>query len=168
MTAMSSTPLNGVRVLDLTRFPPGGYCTVMLADLGADVCRVLPPGAASNGLAVALGRGKRSLGLDLRHPRANEILLRLAAWADVLVESERPGVMDDRGFGYADAEAVNERLIWCSITGFGQDGPYAAYSGHDLSYIAHSGLLAAVRRDLPWYPEAILAIPTSGLMASVA
>lgn len=163
-----SAPLDGVRVLDLTRFPPGGYCTVMLADLGADVCRVVSPGARTNGLAIGLGRGKRSLALDLRHQRGNEILRRLACWADVLVESERPGAMGERGFGYAEAAVENPGLIWCSISGFGQDGPYATHSGHDLSYVAHSGLLAAVQRELPWYPEAILAIPTSGLMASVA
>ena len=161
-------PLSGVRVLDLTRFPPGAYCTVLLADLGAQVCRVDAPGAnpMAGGVGVGLSRGKMSVGLDLRHPRGNEVLRRLAGWADVLVENNRPGDMEKRGFGYPQAAAEHPRLIWCSITGFGQDGPYATRPGHDLTYTAHSGLLAAINPDLPWHPQSVLAVPLGAMMAA--
>ena len=160
-------PLHGVRVLDLTRFPPGGYCTVLLADLGADVCRLQPPNAGPGMLSVGLGRGKRSVAVDLRHERGVEVLRRLAAWADVVVETERPGAMDERGFGYAAASVELPSLVWCSISGFGQEGPYATASGHDLSYVAHSGLLTAIDPDLPWHPQTILSIPAASLLAAV-
>jgi crotonobetainyl-CoA:carnitine CoA-transferase CaiB-like acyl-CoA transferase len=161
-------PLAGVRVVDLTRFPPGAYCTLLLADLGAEVGRVDAPGndPAMAGVGVGLSRGKLSVGLDLRHPRGNEVLSRLAGWADVLVENNRPGDLEKRGFGYAHAAAEHPQLIWCSITGFGQDGPYATRPGHDLTYTAHSGLLTAVNSGLPWHPEAMLAVPIGSLMAA--
>ena len=103
--AAHAGPLSGVRVLDLTRFPPGAYCTVLLADLGADVCRVDAPGADPGGFGVGVGlsRGKRSIALDQRHDRGAEVLRRLAGWADVLVENNRPGAMEQRGFGYPQA-----------------------------------------------------------------
>src|SRR5271165_4478140 len=99
--ADDNRPLDGIRVLDLTRFPPGAYCTVLLADLGADVCRLDAPGSnpMMAGVGVGLSRGKRSVAVDLRHPQANDVLRRLAGWADVLVENNRPGDMDERGFG---------------------------------------------------------------------
>ena len=75
--------------------------------------------------------------------------------------------MDERGFGFADARAENPALIWCSISGYGQDGPYATHSGHDLSYLAHSGMLAALDPELPWHPQGILAIPVGALMAVI-
>ena len=161
-------PLSGVRVLDLTRFPPGAYCTLLLADLGAQVYRVDAPAAnpMAGGVGVGLSRGKRSVGLDLRHPRGNEVLNRLAGWADVLVENNRPGDMQKRGFGYPQAAAEHPRLIWCSITGFGQDGPYATRPGHDLTYTAHSGLLAAINPELPWHPQSVLAVPLGAMMAA--
>jgi crotonobetainyl-CoA:carnitine CoA-transferase CaiB-like acyl-CoA transferase len=163
-----SGPLRGIRVLDLTRFPPGAYCTVLLGDLGAEVYRLDAPNAnpMASGVGVGLSRGKRSVGLDMRHPRANEVLGRLAGWADVLVENNRPGDMEKRGFGYPQAAAENPRLIWCSITGFGQDGPYATRPGHDLTYTAHSGLLTAINPVLPWHPQTVLAVPLGAMMAA--
>jgi crotonobetainyl-CoA:carnitine CoA-transferase CaiB-like acyl-CoA transferase len=156
-------------VLDLTRMPPGAYCTVGLADLGADVIRIESPSAAGQPSRVvgqlSLGRGKRSATLDLRHERAGEVLLRLAGSADVLVENNPPGDLERRGFGYPQAAARHPRLIWCSITGFGQDGPYAAWPGHDLSYLAQSGLLAALSPDLPWHPSWMLAVPIGASFA---
>ena len=167
MTA--ARPLADVRVLDLTRFPPGAFCTVLLSDLGADVCRVETPGASPVmcGIGVGLDRGKRSIGLDLRHPRGLEVLRRLAGWADVLVENNRPGELDERGFGYSHAALDLPGLIWCSITGYGQDGPYAQQSGHDISYTAHSGLLSGVDPNLPWHPQLVIAIPLGAMMAAV-
>lgn len=161
-------PLSGTRVLDLTRFPPGAYCTVLLSDLGADVCRVDGPGADPRmvGVGTGLSRGKRSVAVDLRHPRGTEVIRKLAGWADVLVENNRPGDLEQRGFGYRHAAEEYPSLIWCSITGFGQDGPYARWPGHDLTYTAHSGLLGALAPDLPWHPQVVLAIPIGALMAA--
>jgi alpha-methylacyl-CoA racemase len=165
----ASRPLAGVKVLDLTRFPPGAFCTVLLADLGADVCRLEMPGASPlmAGISVGLGRSKRSVGVDLRNPSGAAILRRLAAWADVLVENNRPGELDERGFGYSHAAAELPGLIWCSITGFGQDGPAAQWPGHDISYTAHSGLLSGVNPALPWHPQQVMAIPAGASMAAI-
>ncbi len=168
MVDTDSRALSGVKVLDLTRFPPGQYCTVMLADLGAAVVRIDPPGwnPIYAGVGTGIGRAKRSVAIDLRHPSASSVLRRLAGWADVVVDNNRPGDLDDRGFGPRAAAAAFPSLIWCSITGFGQDGPYARFPGHDLSYTGHSGLLAAINPDLPWYPQVVLALPTAAMMAT--
>jgi alpha-methylacyl-CoA racemase len=160
-------PLTGVTVLDLAPLPPGSYCTVLLADLGADVIRVEPTTGRRYEGPVGLNRGKRSVAVDLRHPRGPQVLRQLAAHADVLIEHEPPGAMDERGFGYSHAAQELPALIWCSLSGFGQDGPYARWGGHDLSIAAHSGLLDAINPDLPWYPQQILPIPVGALMASV-
>ncbi len=163
----SALPLAGLVVLDLTRLPPGAFCTVLLADLGATVIRVESPKGRPFDGPIGLNRGKYSVAVDLRHPRGYEVLRRLVAHADVLVENERPGAMDERGFGYQQAAAEFPGLIWCSVTGYGQDGPYAQWSGHDLSFAAHSGLLSAVNPELPWNPQLILPIPVGAMMASV-
>jgi crotonobetainyl-CoA:carnitine CoA-transferase CaiB-like acyl-CoA transferase len=160
-------PLSGLRVLDLTRLPPGAFCTVLLADLGADVIRLESPKGRAFESPVGLGRNKRSVAVDLRHPRGYEVLRQLASSVDVLVENERPGVMEERGFGYAHAAEEMPSLIWCSISGYGQDGPYAEWPGHDLSYTAHSGLTASAAGGLPWYPQLILSIPMGATMAGV-
>jgi len=170
-------PLRGIKVLDLTRLPPGGHCTVALADLGADVIRLESPGAAGQPSLVVgqvgLSRGKRSATLNLRHARGTEVLTRLAGSVDVLVENNAPGELEGRGFGYPQAAERFPRLIWCSVTGFGQEGPYADRAGHDLTYTAHSGLLTALSPDLPWHPRAMLAVPlgamaaTSGILAAL-
>lgn len=161
-------PLAGIRVLDLGRFPPTAYCTALLAQQGADVCRVDAPGSKPGGAGIGVGLSarKRSVALDPRHPRRNEVLRRLAGWADVLVENSRPGDMDRRGFGYSHAAEELPRLVWCSITGFGQDGPYATWSGHDITYAAHSGYLAALDSDLPWHPEMMISVPVGAMMAA--
>lgn len=162
-----SRALSGVKVLDLTRFPPGQYCTVMLADLGADVVRVDAPGwnPMFGGVGTGIGRAKRSISVDMRHPRATEVLRRLGDWADVVVDNSRPGDLDERGFGPKTAAEEMPSLIWCSITGFGQDGPYARFAGHDITYTGHSGLLAAINPDLPWHPQLVLSLPIGALTA---
>ena len=163
-------PLQDIRILDLTRFPPGAYCTLLLADLGADVLRVDPPASAgrraTGAEGVGLSRGKRSITLDLRSAAGVEVLRRLAGAVDVLIENSQPGQMEARGFGYAQAAEASPSLIWCSVTGFGHDGPYAERSGHDLTYTAHSGLLTALNPELPWHPEAMLSVPVGGMMAA--
>jgi crotonobetainyl-CoA:carnitine CoA-transferase CaiB-like acyl-CoA transferase len=161
--------LSGIRVLDLTRFPPGAYCTVLLADLGADVVRVDAPGANAMlfGGSTGIGRGKRSVAVDFRHADYDGILRRLVAHSDVVVDNARPGSLDERGYGPKQATEEHPSLVWCSITGYGQDGPYASNPGHDLTYLAHSGLLSALY-ELPWHPQTVLAVPTGGLMAVAA
>jgi len=163
-------PLAGIRVLDLTLLPPGGYCTVQLADLGAEVIRVESPAQAGQRSLVigqvGLSRGKRSITLDQRKPAATEVLRRLAQASDVLVENAKPGSMAARGFGYRHAAEVAPRLIWCSITGFGQDGPNAEWAGHDLSYSGHSGLTAALSPSLPWHAGAMISVPIGAMMAT--
>ena len=123
---MTLNPLSGIRILDFTAFPPGAVCTVMLADLGAEVIRVESPaqkGARSLVIGqVAPSRGKRSITVNLRDPASSEILKRLAPSMDVVVENAKPGAMESKGFGYTQARAVNPKIIWCAITGFGQTG----------------------------------------------
>jgi crotonobetainyl-CoA:carnitine CoA-transferase CaiB-like acyl-CoA transferase len=139
--------LAGVRVLDLTRLLPGGFCTLLLADFGADVIKVEDMGAGDYARAdprsfAALNRGKRSIQLDLKSDAGRDAFLALAHDADVVVESFRPGVMDRLGVGWEVLRGVNERLVYCAITGYGQDGPLAARAGHDLNYLARTGVLA--------------------------
>ncbi len=149
-----SGPLHGVRVLDLTRLLPGGYCTQLLADLGADVIKVEQPGrgddvrstppftsTGESALHLVLGRGKRSITLDLKHAEGAELFRRLAVVSDVVVESFRPGVLDRLGLGRAELCALAPRLVFASITAYGQDGPYAGRPGHDINAQAYAGAL---------------------------
>jgi alpha-methylacyl-CoA racemase len=144
-------PLTGIRVLDLTRLLPGAFCTMLLADMGADVIKVEEPDRGDymrwtpplvEGQSVlfnALNRNKRSITLNLKSEPGRELLLRLAEHADILVEGNRPGVMQRLGLGWNVLHARNSRLILCSITGYGQDGPFAGRAGHDLNYMATAG-----------------------------
>jgi len=151
-----SGPLSGIRVLDFSRLLPGPFGTMTLADLGAEVWRVdgspdlltiLPP--VDGDVSVAhrqINRGKISISIDLKHPEGAATAKRLAAACDVVVEQFRPGVMDRLGAGYAALSAANPGLIYCSITGYGQDGPLRDRAGHDLNYLALSGLLSFAGR----------------------
>jgi crotonobetainyl-CoA:carnitine CoA-transferase CaiB-like acyl-CoA transferase len=154
MSEAGVPPLAGVRVLDLSRLLPGPYASLVLADLGADVVKVedrgggdylrwMPPLAGQqSGAFHALNRNKRSLALDLKAPEGPGVMLRLASRADVVLESFRPGVLDRLGVGWETLRQVNPRLVLCSISGYGQDGPYRAVAGHDLDYCAIAGVLA--------------------------
>jgi alpha-methylacyl-CoA racemase len=138
--------LAGLRVLDLSRLLPGGFCSLLLADFGADVIKVEDMGMgdyvrASPPQFFALNRNKRSMRVDLKTDGGREAFLRLAGGADVVLESFRPGVMDRLGVGYDRLRQENPRLVYCAITGYGQDGPYAARAGHDMNYLARVGLL---------------------------
>jgi alpha-methylacyl-CoA racemase len=138
--------LAGLRVLDLTRLLPGGYCTLLFADHGADVIKVEDTGAGDYARAdppsfASLNRGKRSVQLDLKSEGGRAAFLRLAAKADVVVESFRPGVMDRLGVGWDVLRAANPSLVYCAITGYGQDGPLRLRAGHDLNYLARTGVL---------------------------
>ncbi len=158
MTGSGSLALEGVRVLDLSRLLPGGFCSLLLADHGADVLKVedmgqgdyvrwAPPfvaGAAPSARSVpflALNRNKRSIRIDLKQDAGRELLLALVAQHDVVLESFRPGVLDRLGVGYETMRAVNPKLVYCAITGYGQDGPLRDRAGHDMNYLALAGLL---------------------------
>jgi crotonobetainyl-CoA:carnitine CoA-transferase CaiB-like acyl-CoA transferase len=144
-------PLTGIRVLDLTRLLPGPFCTMLLADMGADVIKIEDPDQGDymrwsppllNGQSVlfnAVNRNKRSVSLNLKSKAGLDLLLKLVDGADVMVEGNRPGVMKRLGLGWDVVHASNPRLIMCSITGYGQDGPFAARAGHDLNYMATAG-----------------------------
>ncbi|HEV8690388.1 MAG TPA: CaiB/BaiF CoA-transferase family protein [Ideonella sp.] len=151
MTATPHTaPLAGVRVLDLTRLLPGPMCTLHLADLGADVIKIEDTGAgdyAAPALRTLVQRNKRALRLNLKQPEGVAVLHALARQADVLVEGFRPGVMDRLGVGYETLAALNPKLVFCSITGYGQSGPYRDEPGHDLNYCALAGVSDQIGRE---------------------
>jgi alpha-methylacyl-CoA racemase len=150
--------LEDIRVLDLSRLLPGGFCSLLLADFGAEVLKVEDTGmgdyvrwsppyhegaddSAKSALFLALNRGKRSIRLNLKEEAGREVLFRLVREYDVLLESFRPGVMDRLGVGYERLRQENPGLVYCAITGYGQDGPYTARSGHDMNYLGLNGLL---------------------------
>jgi alpha-methylacyl-CoA racemase len=153
-----SGPLAGLRVLDLSRLLPGGFCSLMLADFGADVVKVEDTGmgdyvrwatphyegadpTARSALFLALNRGKRSVRLNLKDDGGRDAFLRLVRDADVVLESFRPGVLDRLGVGYERCREENAGLVWCALTGYGQDGPYRDRAGHDMNYLGLVGLL---------------------------
>ena len=156
-------PLEGIRILDLTRQAPGPYCTMLLGDLGADVIiveeapgagRRMEMGMSGRGQAFwALNRNKRSVGLNLKDLKAQEAFLRLAEKADVVIEGFRPGVVKRLGVDYEAVKARNGRAIYCSLSGYGQTGPYAGLVGHDINYISIGGALGMIGR--PQSPPAI-------------
>jgi alpha-methylacyl-CoA racemase len=155
---MSRLPLEGIRVLDLSRLLPGGFCSLLLADFGADVVKVEDMGmgdyirwspphyeggheSARSALFLSLNRNKRSIRLDLKHERGREALLRLVRDHDVVLESFRPGVLERLGVGYERMREENPGLVYCAISGYGQDGPKREASGHDMNYLGLVGLL---------------------------
>ena len=157
-------PLAGVRVLELAGIGPGPFCAMMLADSGATVLRIDRPGIDRPGAAAArperefLNRGRQSVVLDLKHPRAVDAVLRLADVADVLLEGFRPGVTERMGVGPEACLARNPRLVYARMTGWGQDGPLATTAGHDIGYIARTGALHALGRagGPPAFPANLL------------
>jgi alpha-methylacyl-CoA racemase len=147
-------PLAGVKILELVRVAPGAFCTMMLADMGADVLKIetppaSPPPEDSNEAQHAarraafhfVNRNKRSIAINLKHPEGQQLLHKLAADADVLVEGFRPGVMARLGGDYDTLKQINSRLIYCSLSGFGQDGPYRDLPAHDINYLSIGGVL---------------------------
>jgi alpha-methylacyl-CoA racemase len=153
-----SSPLEGIRVLDLSRLLPGGFCSLLLADFGADVLKVEDTGmgdyirwsppyyegahdSARSALFLSLNRNKRSIRLDLKSDGGREALLRLVGEYDVVLESFRPGVLDRLGVGYERMRQENPGIVYCAISGYGQDGPKREASGHDMNYLGLVGLL---------------------------
>ncbi len=159
------TPLDGIRVIEMAGLAPAPYAGMILADFGASVLRIDRPGPAAGGSGPSfnpardcLARGKRALGLDIKSERGLDILLRLLEDADVVLEPFRPGVMERLGLGPAELLARNPALVYARLTGWGQDGPYASMAGHDIDYIALSGVLSAIGRagDRPLAPLNLL------------
>jgi crotonobetainyl-CoA:carnitine CoA-transferase CaiB-like acyl-CoA transferase len=172
--------LAGVRVLDLSGLLPGPFATLMLADLGAEVIKVesrlgdlarqVPPRAAGQGAWFqAYNRNKRSLGLDLRKPAGRALFMDLVRHADVVVESFRPGRAERMGVGADACRAANPRLVYCSLSGFGQAGPDAGRSGHDITYLARTGALTLFRDSAgrPVIPPLQIADLSAGVTAAL-
>ena len=154
-------PLKGLKVLDFTTLLPGPFATMMLADMGAEALRIVsgsrpdlaafvPPCLPGTNLSCAtatLGRGKRCMTLNLKDQRALAIVERLVAHYDVLIEQFRPGVMAKLGLDYATLNRANPALIYCSLSGYGQTGPLKGRAGHDINYLARSGLMSYSGRE---------------------
>jgi len=179
-------PLSGIKVLDLTKLAPGPFCTMILGDLGADVIKIEEPGPPTGRRAQqagaagvegpgggfggnpfnALNRNKKSIGINLKSGPGKEIYARMAQRADVVVEEYRPGVAARLGIDYKTLSARNPRLIYCAITGYGQDGPYRDLVGHDLNYIATAGVLSLLGRpgQTPTIPHNLIADYAGGGM----
>lgn len=174
--------LDSVRVLDLSRLLPGPYATQLLADAGADVikiedtgsgdyARAMPP-YTDEGVGVvfdAVNRGKRAVALDLKSEDGQEALYRLAETADVVLETFRPGVADRLGVDYETLSEYNDNLVYCSLTGYGQEGPLADRVGHDLNYVGRAGMLDLTReddQDTPQVPGYTVADMGGGLFAA--
>jgi alpha-methylacyl-CoA racemase len=176
-----SGPLLGLKILDFTRLLPGPLATMLMADMGAEVIKIeapkfkdytrdFPPfqGGESSGY-LAFNRSKRSLCIDYTAEEGREIILNMAKEADILIEQFRPGVMAKMGLGYEDLKKVNPKLIYVSITGYGQTGPYSQLAGHDLNYITYAGVLAGNQNSAPQLPLVQMAdIAGGSYMAVIA
>jgi crotonobetainyl-CoA:carnitine CoA-transferase CaiB-like acyl-CoA transferase len=144
--------LDGIKILELARVAPGEFATMMLADMGADVLKIETPDPKADGEAEAarraafafINRNKRSMTLNLKSPESQEIFRKLASTADVIVEGFRPGVMKRLGGDYETIKAINPRIVYCSLSGFGQDGPYRNYPAHDMNYLSLAGMLGLI------------------------
>ena len=163
------TPLNGLKILDFSQNLPGPYATFLLASWGADVVKVEPPkgdpGRFMEPFFSMVNRGKRSVVLDLRSPESRPALEALVRWADVLVEGFRPGVMERLGCDFARARALNPRIVYCSISAFGQEGPLRDHPGHDLNLQALSGV-CHLERDAAGEPRGAM-LPIADLSSSL-
>ncbi len=173
--------LEGITILDFSTLLPGPMATLFLAEAGAQVIKIERPGQGEDMRAyeprwgrgsvnfALLNRGKRSLALDLKDKAALESLKPLIGRADVLVEQFRPGVMGRLGLGYDDVKVINPRIIYCSITGYGQDGPYRERAGHDLNYIGDTGLLSLAPgpAENPVVPPALIADIAGGAYPAI-
>ncbi len=167
--------LENIRIIDLTHLPPGAMCTMILGDLGADVIKVTAPpetsqrGAGTEAMLAAndshkaiafdsLNRNKRSILLNLKHKEGQKVFYRLAKTADVIVEGFRPGVLKRLKVDYEIIRGINRRVVYCSLSGYGQDGPYSTFAGHDINYISVAGALGIISSpEQPSIPLNLLA-----------
>ena len=171
-------PLDGIKILDLSRNAPGPFCTMLLGDLGAEIIKIEQPGYGIIPIDVdqdtwaayfALDRNKKSIILNLKSPNARQIFYRLVETADVILESYRPGIAKQLQVDYETVKKINPRLVYGSLTGYGQNGPYRELPGHDINYIALAGALSAfsIRNEQPAVPLNLLAdYATGGLQAA--
>jgi crotonobetainyl-CoA:carnitine CoA-transferase CaiB-like acyl-CoA transferase len=173
--------LEGIRVLDLTRLLPGPFATMFLADFGAEVIKIEQPGEGDYARGyepkkgsmgyrfLIVNRNKKSVTLDMKKPEGKEVFLKLAENADVVIESFRPGVMKRLGLDYEALSQLNPNIVFCSLSGYGQTGPYAIDAGHDLNYIGMAGIpsLTGKRGGAPVIPGIQVADLTGGLMAVI-
>jgi len=173
-------PLDGIKVLDLTRLLPGDYCTLLLADLGADVLKVEDPFLGDyvrwyppivgqeSAMHHLLNRNKKSITINLKTDKGREILYKLAAEYDILIEGFRPGVVKKLKIDYETLEKINPRLVYLSLTGFGQYGPYRDLPGHDINYIGIAGILGITgqRNGPPVIPGVQIADLSGGMFAA--
>ena len=144
--------LEGIRALDLSKYGPSRYCSMILGDLGAEAIAVeMPKGAGQTldvvsddmgSLYIGHNRSKKSIALNLKKEAGKEILYRLVEKADIVIENNRPGILKRRGMDYETLSGLNPQLVYCSITGYGQDGPYARRTGHEINFAAVSGIMA--------------------------
>lgn len=174
-------PLDGIRVLDLSRLLPGPYASHILASFGADVIKVERPGEGDymreylpqaqgfNATFLTINRGKRSISLDLRKPAGKEVFLALVERSDVVLDGFRPGVMDKLGLGYQALSQVNPKIVYAALTGYGQTGPNARQAGHDLNYLALSGMLDLLgdAEGVPLVPGIQIADVAAGALPTV-
>ncbi len=178
---MSYQPLVGIRVLDLSRLLPGPFCTMLLAEMGAEVikietpltgdyARLAPPHLGLGNIFEATNRSKKSVALNYRNARGREIFLQLVKDADVVFETFRPGAVKRWGVDYDAVRAVNPRVIYCSLSGYGQTGPYRDRAGHDLNYVGVGGLLAlnGAAGGPPVPPGVQIADLAGGMLAAIA
>ncbi len=173
-------PLKGFRLLDLSRLLPGPYCSLLLADLGMEVLKVEDPeggdylrimgrmGKRENAFFLSLNRNKKSITLNLKTKEGKEIFYKLIEMYDIVLEGFRPGVMDRLGIGFKELKKRNPRVIFCSLSGYGQDGPYRERSGHDINYIGLAGILelTGARNGAPVIPGIQMADFGGGGMTS--
>ena len=172
-------PLEGIRVLDLSRLLPGPYATMILADFGAEVIKIEPPEVGDyarefepkmkkeSAVFYMFNRNKKSVVLNLKEKEDKKKFIELAKESDIIVESFRPGVMDRLGLGYSEISKVNPGIIWCAISGFGQDSPYKHMPGHDINFVGFGGILDLTGYDRPAVLGTQLADISSALWAVI-
>ena len=168
-------PLSDLTVLDLTVNTPGPFCSMILSDLGARVIKIEPPGGdplrqSSPSMFAGMNRGKESLSLNLKRDGDRETLLRLAERADIVLEGSRPGVAKRLGADYETLSARNPGIVYCSISGFGQDGPWRSVPAHDVNYLAAGGYMGAQTaiEGRPWPPAILISDVASGMYAAIS
>ena len=168
-------PLSNLTVLDLTVNTPGPFCSMILSDLGARVIKIEPPGGdplrqSSASMFAGMNRGKESISLNLKSDSDREVLLRLAEYADIVLEGSRPGVAKRLGADYETISARNPGIVYCSISGFGQEGPWKNVPAHDVNYLAvggYMGLQTAIE-GRPWPPAILISDVASGMYAAIS
>ena len=168
-------PLADLLVLDLTVNTPGPFCSMILSDLGARVVKIEPPGGdplrqSSASMFAGMNRGKESISLNLKSDSDREVLLRLTERADIVLEGSRPGVASRLGADYDTITATNPGIVYCSISGFGQEGPWKNVPAHDINYLAvggYMGLQTAIE-GRPWPPAILISDVASGMYAAIS